>query len=155
MLVYPFDGALHVSYLIGVALVYFGFYARDLAALGYRGGDFFRVYAINLLLIPINIAGVCKSLQQILTKKKIPFGRTPKVQGRTAAPPLFIVFELVLMVYLLVGALVDVGHGRYVHMVFSAVNGLFFWYAWTYFIGWRHAYEDVRAGVRSLRAPAE
>lgn len=151
MLVYPFSGRLHIGYLVALAFIYFGFYAYDLVLLGYRGFDLIRVYAINLLLIPINIAGVAKSLQQLITQKKIPFGRTPKVQGRTAAAPSFILFEFLLMVYLIVGAALDGWYGRYTHMVFSAVNGVTYWYAWSYFIGWTQAYQDIRAWFPARR----
>jgi len=56
-------------------------YGRDLVRIGYRLRDLVRVYALNLLLIPVNLGGVFKSIQQGITRRKIPFGRTPKVPG--------------------------------------------------------------------------
>jgi cellulose synthase (UDP-forming) len=59
-------------------------YGRDLTQCGYRWTDLARVYALNLLLLPVNLAGVILSLWQILTGRKAAFGRTPKIEGRTA-----------------------------------------------------------------------
>ena len=38
--------------------------------------DVFRVYALDLLLLPVNLAGVLKSLEQAVSGRKIPLGRT-------------------------------------------------------------------------------
>ena len=47
------------------ALPYFCLYARDLQLAGYRASDFVRVYSLNLVLIPINLGGVLKSLHHL------------------------------------------------------------------------------------------
>ncbi len=60
--------------------------ASDFHRLGYKRTDVLRVYAFNLLLLPVNLAGTLKSLQQAAAKSKIAFARTPKVKNRTAAP---------------------------------------------------------------------
>src|SRR2546422_3685333 len=47
-----------------------------------------EIYTLSLhdaLPISINFAGAINSLQQLWTGRKIPFQRTPKVPGRTAA----------------------------------------------------------------------
>lgn len=58
----------------------------DLRACGHRFSDIFRIYGFNLVLLPVNLAGVLKSIQQAFTGEKIPFARTPKARNRTAAP---------------------------------------------------------------------
>lgn len=148
MMLYPFSGNLNVMPLVIASLLYFTVYARDLILLGYKGVDLLRVYALNLLLIPINLAGVLKSIQQMYTKAKIPFGRTPKVSNRTVAGFMFIISEFGLLIYLLTGSYFSFMHGRYEHVIFSLVNGLFFLYACTYFIGWKIAYEDIVASFK-------
>ena len=45
------------------ALPYYLLYARDLCRIGYPAADVLRVYALNLLLIPVNLAGVCNHTQ--------------------------------------------------------------------------------------------
>lgn len=81
------------------AIPYFAVYARDLKAQGYSYSDLLRVVALNLVLIPINAAGVVKSLQQAITGKNSPFCRTPKIQGRTLVPAFYVVLEWVLLSY--------------------------------------------------------
>ena len=71
------------------ATPYFVLYGRDLMQAGYRWTDLFRVYALSLLLIPVNLGGVFRSLQQAITGRKVPFVRTPKVVSRTPAPTLY------------------------------------------------------------------
>ena len=70
------------------ALPYFLAMASDLRDCGYQLSDIFRIYGFNLILLPVNLAGVLKSMQQAITGEKIPFARTPKVKDRTAAPAL-------------------------------------------------------------------
>src|SRR5256885_1060029 len=93
MLACPFGENLRDPWLPLSAAPYFFLYARDLVRTGYRYADLLRVYALNLMLIPVNLGGVLKSLEQALTGRKTPFGRTPKVSGRTAAPALYVLAE--------------------------------------------------------------
>ena len=87
IVLYPLEKPLRIGWLPLTALPYYLLYGRDLVLAGYRWIDLFRVYALNLLLIPVNLGGVFKSLQQAVTRRTIPFSRTPKVAGRTTAPP--------------------------------------------------------------------
>jgi hypothetical protein len=119
--------------------------------LGYKGGDIFRVYALNLLLIPVNLGGVIKSLQQGIVKKKVPFVRTPKVDGRTAAPALYILLEYLLVVHWLIGAGVDIANDRWTHGLFAAVNAAFLYYAVHRFIGLRESREDLSLAYQKSR----
>src|SRR5829696_1468203 len=69
------------SWLPLTAIPYFYLYARDLSLGGRRFWDVLAVYAFNLMLIPIQLGGVVKSLHQAITGAKTPFSRTPKVLG--------------------------------------------------------------------------
>ena len=91
LLAYPFDGRLLSAFVVLAALPYFICKVSDLAYCGYKRTDVLRIYGFNLILLPVNLAGVLKSLQQALTSKKIPFARTPKVKNRTIAPLYYIV----------------------------------------------------------------
>ena len=57
----------------------------------------FRIYGFNLILLPVNLAGVLKSLQQALSGKKIPFARTPKRKNRTGAPMVYVITPLLIV----------------------------------------------------------
>jgi len=147
MLACPFEENLRNPWLPLSAAPYFFLYARDLARAGYRYADLLRVYALNLMLIPVNLGGVLKSLEQALTRRKTPFGRTPKVAGRTAAPALYVLAEYGLLGWWLVGATTDVMHGHYAHLAFALTNAGFLAYAIYRYIGWRNSVEDLRSGI--------
>ncbi len=149
ILAYPFNDNMQTVWLPLAALPYYFLYGLDLLRNGYRKGDILRVYALNLMLLPVNLGGVFKSLQQAWTGKKIPFSRTPKVQGRTRSPALYVMAEYFILAYCFLRSLEDLFHGRWTHAAFSIVNGVFFAYAVTYFIGWKESREDL---VHALNA---
>ena len=90
MLTLPFDSRLLSPLVVFAALPYFLAQASDLKYCGYRRIDIFRIYGFNLILLPVNLAGVLKSIEQALTGRKIPFARTPKVKDRTATQLLYV-----------------------------------------------------------------
>lgn len=134
------------------AASYFLLYTRDLTRLGYSVADMLRVYALNLVLIPVNLGGVLKSLQQGWTGEKIPFGRTPKVSGRTAAAPLYVgaVWFLILQWYF--GAGVSMANGHWEHGAFAALNATMLLYGAIAFIGLRNSGADMLGPFRAKRA---
>jgi cellulose synthase (UDP-forming) len=150
LLSYPFSTPDAAAWLPVAALPYFFLYARDLHQAGYSYGDVVRVYALNLLLIPVNLAGVAKSIHQGVSGRKIPFGRTPKVQGRTRTPRAYLVAELVLVVYWSMGCLWDLLATRWGHAGFQAANVALLLYAITQYIGWHHFLADLRPARRLL-----
>jgi cellulose synthase (UDP-forming) len=142
------------------ALPYFLLYARDLRLSGYRKrADLIRVYALNLLLIPINLGGVFKSVHQAITGRRTPFARTPKVSGRTAAPAAYVVAEFALLAFWLVGSAVDAFAGHWVTALCGIANAALLFYAIFVFVGLREGWEDVRLAFAkvgpTLEAPAE
>jgi cellulose synthase (UDP-forming) len=122
LLFYPFkDTAMHLS-IFFMAVSYYSIYSRDLTQIGYQARDIFRIYALNLLLLPINLGGVLKSIEQAILKKKIPFGRTPKVGGRTIAPKLYIALMFLIPLFLLFTLVFDLIEGNLLHTVFTSIN---------------------------------
>ncbi len=143
VLLYPFEENLRNAWLPLSAVPYYFFYGRDLVHSGYRMGDLLRVYALNLVLVPINLGGVIKSLHQAWTGQRIPFKRTPKVMGRTAAPALYVIAELLIVLYCMGGFVVDGYNGRWFHAAFALLNGGLFLYGVVAFMGLRESREDV------------
>jgi cellulose synthase (UDP-forming) len=144
----------HVGFSIWVpvtAIPYFYLYNRDLRLLGYDRREIFRVYALNLLLIPINLGGVLKSVQQMVTRSKIPFGRTPKVGSHTSAPPLYYLMTYGLLVYLLYAVAVDLMGDRYLFAGLLAVNTYFVAYGIIVFVGLRQTVLDMKQLSGRLR----
>ena len=144
LLLYPFEENLRSFWLPLSALPYFLIYGRDLVLAGYRWVDLPRVYALNLMLIPVNLGGVLKSLQQGITGARIPFKSTPKVSGVTSAPPVYVVAEFAIIAYCLADAAADSMFGRWFHATFAAVNAGFFIYALVNFV---HPAQHLRYGL--------
>jgi hypothetical protein len=130
------------------ALPYYALYARDLRQSGYRNGtDLLRVYALNLLLLPVNIGGVLRSLHQACKGHRIPFLRTPKIAGRTRVPARYVAALFAIIGVCMVAGLHDVLDGNPVHSLFAFANGALFAYAIGVFVGFRAAWDDLHHGV--------
>lgn len=150
LLSYPFEETLSSPWLPLTALPYFFLYARDLRHVGYRKRDVVAVYALNLALVPINLGGVAKSIQQAITRKKVPFARTPKVSGRTRVPAGYIAAELFILSYWTMGAAFDIAAGRWWHGAFGTANTVLLTYAVVFFIGFRQGGADLAAPLERL-----
>jgi cellulose synthase (UDP-forming) len=152
VLAYPFKTIRVPLALPLSALPYFALYARDLARAGYRPLDVVRVYALNLLLLPVNLGGALKSLHQACTGRQIPFGRTPKTSTRTPAPPLYLLATFALLAQWTIGTGFDLAGGRLMNGTFGALNVALLGYAATRFVGWRAGLEDVRESLAERHA---
>lgn len=148
LILYPFDNVMRTWWLPLTSVPYFYFYGRDLRLSGYKWSDLLRVYALNLMLVSVNLGGVLKSIEQGIMGNKIPFVRTPKVQNRTASPPLYAFSEFLILGYCLGAAAVDIYMGYWAHASFAVVNAAFLYYACTYFLGWKEGFQDMRAGLK-------
>jgi cellulose synthase (UDP-forming) len=151
LLSYPFEKTLSSPWLPVTALPYFLLYARDLRHVGYRKRTVVGVYALNLALIPVNLAGVAKSIHQAVTGKKVPFARTPKVSGRTRVPAGYVAAEFLILSYWTFGASLDLSAGRWWHAAFGAANIALLAYALAFFVGLREAGADLVAPLERLR----
>lgn len=145
LLLIPFGQEFSNVWFPIAAAPYYFLYGRDLTRLGYQWRDLLRVYALTLLLVPINLAGVFGSLQQSITGRKAAFARTPKVDGRTAAPASHILALSALFATAVLSAAANLYSGNLLFFTFSAVNAGFFLYGFTSLIGWREALADIRA----------
>ena len=151
LLVLPFSSKLMTIWLSLTAIPYFLLYARDLSILRYRGViDFLRIYALNLLLLPVHLGGAMKSVQQLVTGEKIPFRRTPKVLGRTSAPRLYVALEYGLLLLCCATGLFYASQGRWISAAFALVNGALYGYAIAAFIGFSESLQDLLPAWNSL-----
>jgi len=154
LLVFPFDSALFSGWLLASALPYYVLYARDLKLSGYRHHDILRVHALTLLLIPVNLAGVARSIQQMITGRKSAFGRTPKVEGRIGTPPIHILVLVSVIAALLASVILNLILRRYSYAVLWAINAASMLYGFTAMIGWKEAAEDVLHAWRTSKGDA-
>jgi cellulose synthase/poly-beta-1,6-N-acetylglucosamine synthase-like glycosyltransferase len=143
LLFVPFDDDLVTSWMPAAGLPYFLIYGRDLLRAGYRLSDLLRVQALNLLLIPVLIAGTVQSLRQAWSGQPVAFRRTPKTANRTAAPPIFITAPCSMVLYAGSIAVWDAFVGEYWHLAFSISNGLLMMYAIVRFIGMKELGEGL------------
>ena len=143
LLAFPITDSVGSFWLPLTAVPYFYLYGRDLRLMNYKGFDVFRVYALNLLLIPVNIGGVVKSLQQCLTKRKIPFSRTPKVTNRTPVLSGYVLAAILIFSQWTAGAYWDFNNGYPSQGFFAAANALILGYALLVFVGFRNTLKDL------------
>lgn len=143
MLFYPYDGRLLSPFVALAATPYFIAMAYDLKYCGYRMSDIFRIYGFNIILLPVNLAGVLKSVQQALTNEKIPFARTPKVKNRTIAQPKFIIGPLLIIGFSIFTFVRSYMVHNWGNAAFAALNTILALWAFVSYIGVRNAAVDI------------
>jgi len=143
LILFPFENSTHSLWLPILTLPYFYLYGRDLVQIGYRWIDLLRIYALNLMLIPINLGGVFCSIRQCITGHKTPFKRTPKMINRTAAPAIYLLAEYGLFLVSLLGFMRDLYEGFWLHSTFNLITMGFLGYAIVWFIGLKESAADL------------
>jgi len=147
LLAYPYDGRLLSPLVVLLAAPYFLAMASDLHACGYKRTDVFRIYGFNLILLPVNLAGVLTSLRQGLSGRKIPFARTPKVKNRTVTPVKFIVLPVAIIVFSFLTLVSDYSAENWGNAAFALFNGVLASWAFISYIGIKDAIVDTWIGA--------
>ncbi|QGF23651.1 glycosyltransferase family 2 protein [Raineyella fluvialis] len=152
LLLMPAVGALVSPMLFLTAVPFMLVQASDLRRVGHTWGDVIWVQALNLVLLPVNLVGVLKSVQQAATGRKIPFARTPKIADRVAAPPAFILtpYALTLALGLLAWRADLLGYQ--LGMMFALLSGALMLLGTVVFVGVQGAATDLMAYGRAGRA---
>lgn len=133
---------------------YFVLYGLDLKSKGYRLRDLFAVNALNLILLPVGLAGVLASISQMLTGRKGTFWRTPKVAGRTRVAFPYVLANVALfalMGFYTVQGAVD---GEWIASLLPAGSMALYAYGLTVFMGWGNMLDDLGAWLGELTMPA-
>jgi len=149
LLAYPYDSRLLSVVVLLAALPYFLSMGADLRQTGYRFSDIFRIYGFNLILLPVNLAGVLKSIEQAVTVKKIPFSRTPKVKDRTAAPLLYVVAPYAIVAFSVLTLVRDISAGNWGNAAFAFINATLAMVAILLYIGIWNSVVDIWLGMTS------
>jgi hypothetical protein len=158
LLLYPFAPHLAKLWLSLAALAslpYYYLYGRDLKQSGYHWGDLLRVYALNLMLVPVNLAGVLRSIQQLWTGRKAEFGRTPKVANRTAVQPFHVMLQWGLFALLTLALVRNVVIGTHFQVAFATLNFGMMLYGLVTFIGFRPSWDDIMGNSLLNTAPSD
>jgi cellulose synthase (UDP-forming) len=119
---YPFVNDVRSPWLALGSVAGVSIYAHELKRNGYRRSDALRVYALNLVLLPVIIGGTLRSIQQLVTGRRAPFGRTPKVQHRTRIPGVYAAAMLAMIALLSAGAVLRLRAGNPVYASFLGLN---------------------------------
>jgi len=147
LLAYPYDSRLLSPVVLLAALPYFLAMGADLRYCGYKFTDIFRIYGFNLILLPVNLAGVMKSIEQAITSKKIPFARTPKVRNRTATPLLYVVSPLIIIGFSAFTFWRDLNAENWGNAAFAAFNTVLAGLALVSYIGLGNTIVDIWLGI--------
>jgi hypothetical protein len=145
VILFSLGGTIWANWMIVTALFYYTFYLRDLHLNGYGWFDLFRVFALNMLLVPVNIAGFCLSIYQACSGYKAQFGRTPKTAGRTPTPGGYVLGEFTILLTLFFLSVLQFQIGNRLHAGFILAHAVALLYAIKVFLGFRHAFRDVAA----------
>ncbi|MDY7542532.1 MULTISPECIES: glycosyltransferase family 2 protein [unclassified Cryobacterium] len=147
LLAFPYDSRLLSPFVFLAALPYFLAMGTDLRDAGHRFSDVFRIYGFNLVLLPVNLAGVLKSFQQMFSAEKIPFVRTPKVLNRTAAPALYVIVPYLIVAFSLLTLYRDISYQNVGNAIFAAFNAVATGAAILMYIGLWNSVVDVWLGL--------
>ena len=125
---------------------------RDLQLAGFwRRGEILRVFALNLLLVPVLLMGTLKSLRQAWNGEKSPFTRTPKVLERTQVPACYILYDFTFLFWLVTAASMDFWNHHWFDGAFALANAGILYYAIARFIGLRNCSTDLALSCQSWR----
>lgn len=149
LLAFPYDGRLLSPLVLLSALPYFLAMAVDLKYCGYSYSDIFRIYGFNLILLPVNLAGVLKSIEQALTNKKIPFARTPKIKDRTIASLPYIIAPLLIIGFSIFTLWRNINEQNWGNAAFAGFNALTAAWAVVAYIGLGNLIVDLWVGATS------
>lgn len=147
LLAYPYDSRLLSPMVLLAALPYFIAMASDLRYAGYKASDVLRIYGFNLILLPVNLAGVIKSIEQAITSKKIPFARTPKVRNRTTTPLLYVLAPYLIIAFSVFTLWRDVQAENWGNAAFAGFNAILALAAVIAYIGVGSSLVDIFYGL--------
>lgn len=150
LLAYPYDGRLLSPLVLLAALPYFLTMAADLKYCGYKYSDLLQIYGFNLVLLPVNLAGVLKSIEQAFTGKKIPFARTPKVKNRTSVPLIYSLLPILIVIFSLLTLSRNIQSGEWGNAIFAGFNAVLASWAILTFLGFWNVITDLWIGMIGL-----
>ena len=149
LLGYQFNDQLISPLVLLISVPYFLMMASDLRHCGYRRLDVLGIYGFNLILLPVNLAGVGASLLQVLIGGRPAFKRTPKVRSRTTPGFSFVVLPYVFVAFSALTLISDVDRGRWVNAALAGLNALLAAYAIVSYIGVGNSIVDIWNNVLS------
>ncbi|HWF55113.1 MAG TPA: glycosyltransferase family 2 protein [Solirubrobacteraceae bacterium] len=149
VLAFRVDDRLLSPLVLVIAAPYFVTMALDLRYCGYKALDVLRIYAFNLILLPVNLSATVSSIVQGLTGAKGQFRRTPKVGNRTRPALLYLLLPYLLVLVSLYTLRRSAESHLWADAGFAGVNAALCLYAIVAFVGLGHSLIDVAGHVLS------
>jgi len=147
VLALPLHGELLSLWLPLIALPCFVAQGLDLKRCGYGWRVLLRVYVLNLMLLPVNLAGALRSLRQIISGRKSPLADATMVGQRTRVPAAHVALQLGLLgvsaaivPWALFTSQIFLG-------AFCVFNTTCLLYGLVRFVGVREAWQDLTAAL--------
>ena len=140
-------GELASRWLPLIVLPCFVAYGLDLKRCGYGWRDLLRVYVLNLMLLPVNLAGVLRSLRQIVGGRKLPFVDTTAVGQRTRAPAAHVALQFGLLAASAAIVPWALSTSQILLGAFCVFNTACLLYGLVRFVGVREAWQDLTAAL--------
>lgn len=150
LLAYPYDGRLLSPLVLLAAMPYFVAMAIDLKYCRYNYSDIIRIYGFNLILLPVNIAGTLKSLEQALTTKKTPFARTPKVKDRTSVALPYVLSPVLIVGFSLFTLWRNIQGENWGNAAAAGFNAFAATWAIFSYIGLKNMFVDIWLGLTDM-----
>lgn len=148
----PLDDDLQSFYLPLAVLPYAVAQALDLRLAERPAWDILPVHLLVIAQVPVNLAGALASVRQIVTGPKVPFVRTPKVEGRTVVPAGTVLIIWSASALFAISFLWPIWIGDHHDAVTTGLSArLVAASAWI-FLGIRERREDIAVWIRSRRA---
>jgi hypothetical protein len=135
LIFFPFDDQIVPVWLPLAAIPFYLMLFCDLKYSGYGLKDLPKVYALNLMLLPVMLGGTVLSLMQALTGVKARFKRTPRSSATIAAPRGYVISILLIFYFATYWAASGLMHGDVAHTIISVTV------AWSYWYGLHHLME--------------
>jgi hypothetical protein len=98
-------------------------------------------------MLPVNLAGVLKSIEQAITGKKIPFARTPKVKNRTATSIQYVIIPVLIVAFSVFTVYRNVVIQNWGNAAFAAFNAITATWAIIAYIGIETLIVDTWLGI--------
>ncbi|MBR9762793.1 MAG: glycosyltransferase [Rhodobacteraceae bacterium] len=122
---------------------YFVLYMLDLRRMGYQWWDLFGVCALNLMLLPVNLAGILASIWQMAGGKRRSFTRTPKLASRTFIPPYAFLFNLAILALMTFYVAIGIHTEKTLGVAIPLINIVLYSYGLVRFVGLRDGFADL------------
>lgn len=141
-------GAFYNAWL-GVAVAGYALVrTREVRRAGYPWSDALRVYALKLLLLPVNLGGTLVSLHRSWIPSAAVGQPCADAAGRAMSNLPYYLAAYGLLIYWFVISAIDLTAGLWAHGLVVALNAALLLYAVASYIGFRDSLEDVHTVLR-------